>query len=114
MSHKLIVAILPTDVDALRVLKRLKEEQGIVSANLNYARGMGHITRDRSLRTETTQREILSLVVPAERSDAIFAWLYEAADVNRLHGGIVYVQPLAEATEYRLPDVPEEAGEPET
>lgn len=114
MSRKLIVAILPTDVDALRILKRLKEEQGIVSANLNFARGMGRITRDRSVSTETTQREILSVVVPAARSDEIFAWLHEAADIDRPHGGIVYVQPLAEATEYTLPDVPEEAGEPET
>lgn len=114
MSQKLIVAILPTDVDALRILKRLKEEQGVVSANLNYARGMGRITRDRSVSSETTQREILSVLAPVERADALFAWLFDAADMARPHGGIVYMQPLAEATEYTLPDVPEEAGEPET
>ena len=113
-ARKLITAILPMDVDALRVLKRLKDEQGIVSANLNFARGMGRITRDRSVASETSQREILSVVVPAERCDALFAWLYEAADIDRPHGGIIYVQPLAEASEYTLPDVPEEAGEPET
>lgn len=114
MASKLIVAILPTDVDALRLLKRLKEEQGIVAANVHFARGMGHVTRDRSVSTETTQREILSFVVPEARSDELFAWFYAAADMHRPHGGIVYLQPLAAASPYMLPDLPEEVGEPET
>mgnify|MGYP006273667231 FL=1 len=112
--HKLLTAILPMDVDALRILKRLKEEQDVLAANLNYARGMGHVTRDRASTAEVSQREILSVVVPAERADELFAWLFAAADIDRPHGGILFMQPLAETTEYSLPDLPEEAGEPET
>ena len=114
MAEKLITAILPTDVDALRVLRRLKDEQGIPSANLNFARGVGRMTRDRSVTSESSQREILSVVVPEARGDELFAWLFEAADIDRPHGGIIYMQTLAEATEYTLPDLPEEAGESET
>ena len=111
MAQKLITAILPTDVDALRIIRRLKDEQAIPSANLNFARGVGRRMRDGSLTSESSQREILSVVVPEARADALFAWLFEAAAVDRPHGGIIYMQTLAEATEYTLPDLPEEAGE---
>lgn len=114
MTQKLITAILPTDVDALRVLRRLKDEQSIPSANLSFARGLGRMTRDRSVTSESSQREILTVVVPDARSDELFAWLFEAADIDRPHGGIIYMQTLAEATEYTLPDVPEEVGESES
>ena len=111
MAQKLITAILPTDVDALRIIRRLKDEQAIPSANLNFARGVGRMMRGRSLTSESSQREILSVVVPEARADALFAWLFEAADIDRPHGGILYMQTLAEATAYTLPDLPEEAGE---
>jgi hypothetical protein len=110
--QKLVTAILPTETDALRLLKRLKEELGIASANLNYARGVGHITRDRSVRATSSQKEILSVVVPEARGDEVFDWLRSAAEIDRPHGGILYVQSLALATHYTLPDVPEEEGEP--
>ena len=67
--------------------------------------------RGRSLTSESSQREILSVVVPEARADALFAWLFEAADIDRPHGGILYMQTLAEATAYTLPDLPAEAGE---
>jgi len=109
--RKLITAILPMDVDALNVLNRLKVEKGILAANLNFARGMGRITRDRDA-SDSSQREIMSVVVDTERCDEIFAWLFEAAEIDRPHGGIIYSQALAEATVYTLPDLPEETGEP--
>lgn len=111
-AHKLITAILPTDVDTLRLLERLKVEVGIVAADLHFARGTGRLMRERSAAAEVAQREILTAVVPAERADELFAWIYEAADIGRPHGGIIYLQSLGEATEYTLPDLPEEPGEP--
>lgn len=110
--QKLVTAILPLEVDMLRLLRRLRDELGIAAANLSHARGMGRITRDRSVRATTSQKEILSVVVPEARADEVFAWLRTAADIDRPHGGILYMQSLALATHYRLPDLPEEEDEP--
>lgn len=113
VPQKLITAILPSEIDELRLLKRIRDELGIAAANLNYARGMGHITRDRARAASSTQKEILSLVVPEAQADEVFAWLYDAAEIDRPHGGIIYMQSLALATRYALPDgVPDEVDEP--
>ena len=111
MSNKLLTAILPSDADALAIVRRLKEERGVVAVNVNSARGLGHITRDRAESLESGQREILTVVVPSDEADGLFDWLREAADIDRPHGGILYQQTLAEATEYTLPDVPDEEGD---
>ncbi len=106
--HKLISCILPKGV-ALDVEKKLKEVHNILSANVGSARGVGKITplayRGIAGRAE---KEILSVEVLAEKVDEIFEFIYQEADLDRPHGGIMYMHPLSRTTIYKLPDIPEE------
>jgi nitrogen regulatory protein PII len=106
---KLITCVLPKG-SSRPVLGALKDQKGIVSANVNYARGTGRMTH-RSFRKSMsqTEKEVLTVVVPADQADELFAFIFEAADIGRPHGGLMYQTELAASSPFELPDVPEEA-----
>lgn len=106
--QKLITCILPKG-RATRVLARLKHEKGIIAANVNFARGAGRLTplAYRGV-GETTEKELLNVVVAADRANEIFDYIYHEAEIDRPHGGLIFQQALRFATPFRLPDLPEE------
>ena len=108
IKSKLITAILPKGV-SLDVIKKLREEKNIIAANMNFARGTGKLTplkyRDDVVERE---KEILTIVVDEKNSDEIFEFVYDEADINKPHGGVMYMHALASSTEYLLPDISEE------
>ena len=105
---KLITCILPKGL-ALPMLKKLKEEKGINRANINSGRGMGKITplAYRGI-GDQAEKEMLNIVVNEEQADDIFNYIYEKADINRPHGGIIYMSQLGMSTPFTLPDLPNE------
>ena len=109
IRKKLITCIVPHG-RALPVLKALKDEHGIVTANIHRARGTGRMTplAWRGL-GETTEKDIMSVVVEEDKSEEIFGFIYEQAEINQPHGGVIYQQSLRIATDYSLPDIPGEA-----
>lgn len=108
IRSKLISAVLPKGV-ALEVITKLKDEKNIIAANLNYARGTGKLT-PLKYREDIVEREkeVLTVVVDEERGDEIFEYIYDVADVNKPHGGLIYMHPLLHSSEYRLPDIADE------
>lgn len=107
-NGKLITCILPKGL-ALPILKKLKEEKGINRANINSARGMGKITplAYRGI-GEQAEKELLNIVVNQDQADEIFNYIYEEADINRPHGGIIYMSQLSMSTPFILPELPNE------
>ena len=105
---KLITSILPAG-KASNVVKKLKEEKGIITTNVNSARGMGKLT-PRAYRGvgEQTEKQILNVVIDAERADEIFEFIYHEANIDRPHGGIIFMAKLQHQTPFVLPDLPEE------
>ena len=107
MSHmkksKLITAILPKGV-SLNVVSRLKEEKGVMTANFGYALGIGKMTAE-SVRSagEEREREILSVVVDEERGEEIYEYVYHAADMNKPHGGFLFMSAIS-SSGYVLPE----------
>ena len=109
-KEKLITCILPKGV-ATPILRRLKEEKGIVTCNINNARGTGRFTHRRVQRLGVvSEKEILNVVTSAERADEIFEFIFYEADINRPHGGMIFMTKLAHASLFELPDLPEEEG----
>lgn len=103
--QKLITCILPRGV-ALDVLRRLKDEKGIVEAAANSARGMGKLTplSHRGV-GEQTEKDMLNVVVSADEADEIFEYLYDIARIDRPHGGLIYMTSLGYTTPFVLPDI---------
>lgn len=108
-EHKLIQCVLPKGV-ALPTLKALRDAFGIVTANINNARGVGKLTplAHRGIGAQS-EKEILSVVVDAAVADRVFEFIYVQADINRPHGGLMIQLPLVRATQFELPDLPAEA-----
>ena len=89
----------------MKVLEKLFEEHGINRVNVNYARGVGKITPQRYRgREESTEKEILTVIVEAGRADEIFEYIYFEAEINRPHGGLMFQQPVLDTSLYNLPE----------
>ena len=108
-NQKLITCILPKGI-CLDVIKSLKEERGVITANVNSARGLGKLTplAYRGV-GEQTEKEILTVAVDSEDADEIFGFIYDEARIDMPHGGLIYMSNLDCASAYSLPkDLPEE------
>ena len=78
---KLITCILPKRL-AASVREKLLNEKGIVTGNINNARGPGHIT-----------------------AEEVVEFIYDHAELHHPHGGIMFQNALRKSTEYVLPEV---------
>jgi nitrogen regulatory protein PII len=108
-NQKLITCILPKGICS-GVIKSLKEEKDIVTANMNTARGLGKLTplAYRGV-GEQTEKEILTVTVTSEAADEVFGYIYDEARIDRPHGGLIYMSNLNHVSAYSLPaDLPEE------
>lgn len=107
-QHKVITGILSRG-KSTQVMKKLKAEKGIITAFVSTARGMGKLMPGvhRGL-GEQTEKEILEVIVDAARADEIFEYLYDIAEIDRPHGGIIFMAKVPQMTPYLLPDIPEE------
>jgi nitrogen regulatory protein PII len=104
-NEKLITCILPAGV-ADEVLERLHADHGLIEASVGKARGMGHLTPRAHRRPGTeTEKEILTVVVPDDRADQIFRFLFEVARIDRPHGGIMFMSRLQQSTRFELPEI---------
>jgi len=107
-QQKLITCVLPKGI-APGVLEALKEQWDIVTANINTARGIGKITPLKYRGAgDQAEKEILTVIVPAEHADDVFDFIYFEADINRPHGGLMYMLVPQYATPFTLPDLPAE------
>ncbi|EGV28289.1 hypothetical protein ThidrDRAFT_3918 [Thiorhodococcus drewsii AZ1] len=106
--QKVITCILPKG-RASPLAKHLACEHGLTTVDVHYARGVGRITplRHRGI-GETSEREILTVAVPADEADTLFAHIYEVAEINRPHGGLMFMHASLCSTTFELPDLPEE------
>ena len=106
--HKVITCILPKG-HSKPLAKTLTRERGLTQVDVHYARGVGRITplRHRGI-GETSEREILSVAVPAEEADELFEYIYRQAGIDRPHGGMMFMHPLLTGTGFTLPELPEE------
>jgi nitrogen regulatory protein PII len=107
--QKVITSVLPKG-RATKVLEVLVRERGLTAVDIHYARGIGRITplRHRGI-GETSEREVLTVAVYADDADEVFAFIYEVAEVNRPHGGLMYMHDQLASTGFSLPsDLDEE------
>ncbi|OGT34817.1 MAG: hypothetical protein A2W28_11045 [Gammaproteobacteria bacterium RBG_16_51_14] len=107
-NYQLITCILPKGI-AMGVVEALKTEKGIISTNVNNARGLGKITPLAYQGFgEQSEKEILNVVVAGDQADEIFEYIYHKADINHPHGGLMFMCQLQQSTSFVLPDLPDE------
>jgi len=100
-NDKLIVCLLPHG-KGLDLVERLQQEKDIASANVTSGRELSHSSGSKMKWTES---DVLSVAVPADKADEIFAFLYDVADIGAPHGGLIFQQPLLMTTPFELPNL---------
>jgi hypothetical protein len=88
------------------IVGRLNAEKRIPSASVTSGRGRALV--DTPSFGEWVEVDILTVIVDRERADEIFEFVFDAGDVDRMHGGLMYQNRLTQATRYALPDIPSE------
>jgi hypothetical protein len=107
-ESKLIRCVLPAG-KALSLLETIKDSKGITTANINYSRGF-------SLRTALflkksvevrVENEILDVLVPKDRADELFEFIYDSARIGEEQGSFMYMLKLQRDVPFVLPVIPE-------
>lgn len=101
--YKLIHCFLPLG-RAAGMLERLHKEKGIADVFHHHARGGGISTRKGRESFHFVEREIATILVPEERADEIFEFVYFAAGVNQPHAGMVLMEKALMARPLVLPE----------
>ncbi len=109
-ASRKITCVLPKG-RALEIIKTLKEEKGLATANLGFARGTSTKFKSWGGGGETVEKDILDVLVPASRSEEIFEFLFEAAEIDSAYGAFMYMGDPIRAVPYVLPDIPAEPQE---
>ncbi len=105
VPSKLITGTFPDDGTAQKLIKALKAEKGIITANMFPCRGLGGADEPGRLGSLPVAKpvQVVSVVVPAEQADEMFNYICAEADIYRLGGGLVYQSTLHSATAFSLP-----------
>ena len=106
IAFKVITCIIPSG-RGLEIVRQLKA-QGVPSGHVHHARGVGTSSRRRRGVSYFAEREIIDVLVDAERADAIFELIYRVADIGKPHAGMLLMEKAGRAAPLRLPDLPEE------
>ena len=107
-KYKTITCFLPAG-RAQAVLERLRKEMDVPSAYAHHARGAGLATRRDKGRPEYVEREMITALVPAERADEIFRFIFFASGIDQPHAGMVLMTTAPSAAMLCLSDeIPDE------
>lgn len=85
-DYRIITCIMPAGGGA-EVLETLRREQGVVSASIHHARGIG--THSLRHRVYSDEKQVITAVVAAEKGDAVFELIYFTAGIDAPHAGMV-------------------------
>ena len=102
-KSRLITCILPKGRGS-KLLRALIDEKGVYSANLHHARGVGRFARlDKRGIGEQSEKEVVDIAVPIDQADDIFEFAFFEAEINKPHGGVIYMTSLTSSSEFQVP-----------
>ena len=109
---KLISCVLPDDGTEKKLIRALRDEKQITRANSTSCLGLEILADARTkfgeLPEPTLVRKV-DVVVPEEKADDLYDYIYEKAHIGRPEGGAIWLRSLTIASPFALhADVPVE------
>jgi len=87
-----LITCIASEAHAKKAIKGLAEEHGIQAMVNHFARGFGRSAASSTSELgQQTEKIIFNVLLESHRVDEIFAYIFYAADLDRPHGGIIYV-----------------------
>lgn len=112
---KIITCILPDEGQDMALLKALRTEKGVITANTFQCRGFGVQMRRRYMGKRQIAGysvRMVTVVVQEDRADELFEYIYYQVNFDHPCPGLIYQGSLLTTTPYTLPaGVFEEEGE---
>ena len=112
---KIITCILPDEGQDMTLLKALRSEKGIITANTFQCRGFGPQMRRKYKgrhQVAAYSVRVVTVVVREDQADDLFEYIYYKVNFDHPCPGLIYQGNLLAATPYTLPSgVLEEKGE---
>ena len=105
-KHCMLTAYLPKG-SAVELVRMLNAEKGVDTANVASGRGLGFVQSVNY--GGYCEVDILTLVVSQDRTDEIFEFVHDRADIDRFGNGLLFQSRLEQTTEYVLPEMDEES-----
>lgn len=103
---KIITCILPDEGQDMILLKALRTEKGIISANTFQCRGFGLKLRRRYMGKHQVAGysvRVVTVVVEEDQADDLFEYIYYTVNFDHPCPGLIYQGSLLAATPYTLP-----------
>ena len=95
--YKLITCI-ASEEQGKKAILGLAQEYGIQAMVNHFARGFGRsASASTSELGQQTEKLIMNVLVENHQADEIFAYIFHTADLDRPHGGIIYITAVNQA-----------------
>lgn len=101
-SFKVVTCFLPAG-RGKEILAALRKQKDLSSAFVHHARGAGVESVHGNKAPFYVEREVISVLVPAEQANEIFEFLYFTAGLDRPHAGMVLMEKAIRGMACSLP-----------
>jgi len=85
-QYRVLTCIMPAGQGS-QLREALRRETGVINTITHHARGIG--THNLRHRLYSDEKQILTVLVEAERADEVFRFLYYAAGLDAPHAGMI-------------------------
>ena len=103
-SPRQITVVLPEDGTASKLVAMLRDELQLVSSSIHTARGTGAGAPGLGQFGLEVEKELFSVIVPADQADEAFRRIYEFTEMGTRHGGFMFQAELSRTHFMTLPE----------